>query len=85
MYKRQAPQSLHLLNSDFSLAMAKRLALQTHSDSTETRVVNVFVRAFGRKPTQREIREAVRFLDEGNPLPRLCLALLNSNEFVFVD
>ena len=38
-----------------------------------------------REPDPTELRLAAEFLGEGRELDHLCLALLNINEFVYID
>ena len=116
-YSTTAPQSLLLLNSEFSLATARRLAgyILAHTGSDrDTQITMAFRRTWGRKPTPTELGSSREFLDqqqellqsEGRPreqlalpipiqsnaephaaavLTDLCLALFNSNEFIYVD
>ena len=85
-----APQSLILLNSDFSVdravALAKRLAKRDESAA----VRDLYGQLFQRQPSEHELRQAKRFIAEHEPgdiepLARLALALINLNEFLFVD
>ena len=85
-----APQSLILLNSDFSVdravALAKRLAKRDESAA----VRDLYGQLFQRQPSEHELRLAKRFIAEQEPgdiepLARLALALINLNEFLFVD
>ena len=88
-----APQSLHLLNSEFSAATAKRLAKSVATLPTDQQVQQVFHRVLGRQPSADEMRDALSFLTESNEgtddsndgLTHLCLSLFNCNEFIFVD
>jgi len=87
-----APQSLHLLNSRFSLDMSQHLATVIRRDHSERRpqVEAAFLRTLNRLPTPEELDEVQGFFDDtaaiGNdPLTHLCLSLLNCNEFVVVD
>ena len=115
-----APQALHLLNSEFALDQARRLAGRVLNDyceceGEEARVRVIYELAFGRLPDQDEAAAAVAFLERQagmiaahggaeqqdlQPIPEpiaamkfehaaayvdLCHALLNSNEFLFVD
>lgn len=61
-----APQSLMLLNSEFSLDTARRFAglLFTEASSTAERVRLAYLRAFARAPSARELRGALAFLAE---------------------
>ena len=88
-----APQSLHLLNSEFSAATAKRLAESVAASPTDQQVQQVFRRVLGRQPSAEEMRGTLNFLVESNEstddsldgLTHLCLSLFNCNEFIFVD
>ena len=90
-----APQSLHLLNSSFSLGAARHLAafLQENIDNESERINSAFLRTLGRTPSPDEIKDVQRFLDdqkelssdESDALTHLCLSLFNCNEFVFVE
>ena len=90
-----APQALHLLNSEFALRMARHMSAsisETNSD-TRSQIEFAFLRTLGRLPMRGDIADVGDFLqhhsaiaaDDKDPLTHLCLALLNSNEFVFVD
>ena len=85
-----APQALSLLNGqlalDSSRALADRVALEAgpgHAD----RVDRAYRLALGRSPDPIERRLAESFLVEGNEtaLADFCLAILNVNEFVYID
>lgn len=112
-----APQSLVLLNSEFSLDQARRLAgyLQMHSpDDLAAQLTLCYRRVLSREPTAAELSdarqllavEARRLQGESDsveppalPLPlaaganvhqaaalvEFCLAMFNTNEFVYVD
>jgi len=61
-----APQSLTLLNSDFTYDMARRLAglvLAQASDSGRDAVIRCHLRALGRAPTEPEVSSALEFLE----------------------
>lgn len=87
-----APQSLHLINSEFSMTISRAMAqsvMQQHS-STDEQIDAAFVRTFARPPRAGEREDVLLFLSEseGTSLQRmthLCLSLINSNEFVFID
>ncbi len=80
-----ATQSLTLLNSEFSLKIAKALAERAASAGDATMQVEfLYLHLFGRPPTDRE-REVAATLLMDSPLPDLCLALLNTNEAIHVD
>ena len=85
-----APQSLILLNSDFSLASARALAKRLAKLDQPTAVHELYSRLFQRRLSESELRLAKRFLVEQepngiDPIARLALALINLNEFLFLD
>jgi len=87
-----APQALQLLNSEFSLETAQALAellVRECGDDPAAQVDLAYRRAFGRPPTDQEQRAAEEFLDASSndetALVDYCLALLNFNEFVYID
>jgi hypothetical protein len=88
-----APQALLLLNSEFSLTAAKDLAdfvRNRAGNDQDAQVDLVYRRALGRAPTTSQLARARTFLEEragssADSLALLCLAVFNSNEFVYVD
>jgi hypothetical protein len=88
-----APQALLLLNSEFSLSAARGLAefVRSHAGTDHNQQIDlVYRRALGRAPTESQLTRAQSFLDErtdasADALALLCLAVFNSNEFVYVD
>ena len=80
------PQALALLNSADVTAAAQALArrLETQATTADERVTLAFRVAFGRRPSAEELASAREFLRE-SPLSELCRALLNTNEFVYID
>ncbi len=84
-----APQALHLLNSEFSLQMAELIADRILYDKTKSdqRVVEAFELILNRSAATDELNDARRFIanSDDDGFTYLCLALLNSNEFCFVD
>ncbi|WDQ16478.1 DUF1549 and DUF1553 domain-containing protein [Rhodopirellula sp. P2] len=87
-----APQSLHLLNSEFSLNLARSMASSIANEHpTEARRIQAtFQRVLGRSPTPEEQLEVQDFLSastsaEAEKQTHLCLALFNCNEFITVD
>jgi hypothetical protein len=94
-----APQSLHLLNSQFTFTMAQRMSesIACNHRHRQTQIQSAFERTLGRRATPAETELAGRLWNTGgpdndntpaptpSPLTHLCLALFNSNEFVFVD
>ncbi len=81
-------QALTLLNHQFTLdmaaALAQRLAREAGPDAIAAQVVLAFELAFARPPDEAE-RAGARQLIESHGLPAFCRALLNTNEFVYVD
>jgi hypothetical protein len=81
-----APQGLALLNATEAVEAANSLAasLLREADSDDERITRLYRVTLGRRPSARELGRARAFLAE-SPLPELCRALLNLNEFVYVD
>ena len=78
-----APQALTLMNGDFMVGQAKQLAAKlrnAYPGSTAKQVETAWQRILGRlpKPAEREKAATVS-------LEQICLALLNTNEFVYLD
>jgi hypothetical protein len=95
-----APQALMLLNSEASLQAAETLATgirESVGEAPEKQVEAAWRRVLSRRPTDDEMATAVQFLtatpdalsrgerSTAAPLVDLCLALLNTNEFLYVD
>ena len=95
-----ALQSLLLLNSNFSLDAASRLARSVdHGSDWEATCVELYRRVLSRSPDEEELQDCLEFLrDQSNrlagegrsdaslaALTDLCLALFNSNQFLYVD
>src|SRR5262249_59138472 len=86
-----APQALVLFNSGFAQESAKafaRLLLRSSTDA-QTRIDEAFLRCYSRKPSADEIQQALAFTSAsvGSELDHwsdFALALLNSQEFVYV-
>ncbi|MBN8248613.1 MAG: DUF1553 domain-containing protein [Verrucomicrobia bacterium] len=82
-----APQALSLLNSplatEASLAFAGRVQAEAGDDPAH-QVEAAYRLAFQRTPSAEEQRRCQEFLRH-RPLPDLCRALLNLNEFAYVD
>ena len=90
-------QALFLINSPFMLKRAKDLAARLANESTSAERVRLgYSLAFGRPPTEDELKTAAAFLaaedkqSSGQPiaptrLERFAQALMASNEFLFVD
>ncbi len=85
-----APQALSLLNgrisADAARALAGRVAREAGPEAA-ARVDRAYRLALGRGPDPSERQMAGSFLADGGEsgLADLCLALLNLNEFVYVD
>lgn len=111
-----APQSLLMLNSEFSLEMSRRLAgrILTRSSRKEDWVEHCVAETLGREPSSEERTSLLEFLERQSELLRdraganelmalpipmaeatdpteaaaltdLCLAIFNSNEFIYID
>ena len=83
-----APQALSLLNSPLSAEAAHALADRTRREAgadLERRIDHAYLLALGRRPDATERALARDFLASGGSFADFCLALLNLNEFVYVD
>jgi alcohol dehydrogenase class IV len=91
-----APQALMLLNSEFTHSIATKLAArlnEQHGSDTAALITAATLRCLSRNPTPQEIELGQKFLQKQtaltpafrDALADYCLALLNSNEFVYVD
>jgi Protein of unknown function (DUF1549)/Protein of unknown function (DUF1553) len=81
-----APQALALLNSPEAISAAKSLAerLTKEAHSEDARIERAYRLTLGRSPSATELSRAKLFLKD-SPLSELCRALLNLNEFVYLD
>ena len=79
-------QALALLNNPLMLTMASEFAnrLEAQGGTLESKVCAAHLEALGRPPTSQEV-SALTALAAQHGLPNLCRALLNLNEFAFVD
>jgi mono/diheme cytochrome c family protein len=79
-------QALALLNNRLTLAMAKHFAARVEKRTSEPKeqVTAAFRLALGRDPTAAEADTLAAYAKE-HGLPNACRAILNLNEFVFVD
>jgi hypothetical protein len=85
-----APQALSLLNGklaqDAAHALAARVANEAGAE-LPPRICLAYRRALGRNPNPEESRLAREFLERGSEADwdRFCLALLNLNEYIYID
>ncbi len=82
-----APQALSLLNGTLSLAAAEALARRITSEARngpDAKVERAFSLILQRPPSRDERRRCATLLHERN-LTELCRALLNINEFIYID
>ncbi|AGA28779.1 DUF1549 and DUF1553 domain-containing protein [Singulisphaera acidiphila] len=83
-----APQALSLMNSKLALDAAHGLASRIAGATTlDSRIERAYRLTLGRMPRAEEIELARRFLtpETRESLTGFCLALLNVNEFVYLD
>jgi Lon protease-like protein len=82
-----APQAFSLLNSPLAVAtskyLANRIEAQGANDKKEE-IHQAFLLAYQRPPEKEETRACLQFL-ETRSLAELARALLNANEFIYVD
>ena len=81
-----ALQALTLSNNEFMLAQAQHLATRIGSEATDrgAAISRAFAIAFQRNATPDELRGATALVSEQG-LFALCRALMNANEFVYLD
>jgi hypothetical protein len=82
-----APQALMLLNSSLAIEAAQALATRVEQDAGEDparQIQRAFELALQRAPEELESNACKRLLAKRS-LAELCRALLNLNEFVYVD
>ncbi|MBM3811054.1 MAG: DUF1553 domain-containing protein [Acidimicrobiia bacterium] len=82
-----APQALSLMNSEFSGAQAGHFAARVQKQAGEDPAAAVTAAwriAFGREPGPEEGKIALDYLQR-NSLARLCLLIVNMNEFIYAD
>ncbi len=89
-----ALQSLQMLNSDLAVnsarALSQRLLRETASPQPGILSQKLFEIVFSRRPSRKELELVVEVLRDGKAemderLFVVCLAMLNSNEFIYVD
>jgi hypothetical protein len=80
-------QALNLFNSPFMLQQAELFAERLKrecGDDASKQIARAFWLCFSREPDANELIGSSEFLtDQG--LPAFCRAMLNSNEFVFLQ
>jgi hypothetical protein len=82
-----APQALTLLNGSLTIEAAKALAQRVQREAgelSEAQVKQSFRFVLQRAPTREEATACLKLLQQRS-LPELCRALLNVNEFCYVD
>jgi hypothetical protein len=77
-------QALNLMNSEFINIQCDILAKKFYSSNKKESVTQVFQTIYNRAPTPGELAVSLSVL-ETEGLKVLCRALLNSNEFVFIQ
>ncbi|HYR59374.1 MAG TPA: DUF1553 domain-containing protein, partial [Chthoniobacteraceae bacterium] len=79
-------QALAQLNNQLALAMSKRFAerVAAGSGSLDEQITNAFRLALARLPSPAERSALVAYASQ-HGLPNTCRAILNLNEFAFVD
>ena len=86
-----ALQPLYMMNSQFMLKRAKAFAGRVQERAgaeMEKQIVMAFEIAFARAPEEPELRGALKFFGENRTSEKLiqfCHALLNANEFVYLE
>jgi hypothetical protein len=83
-----APQALSLLNSPLSAEAARALSDRTRREAggaLERRVDQAYLLTLGRRPDPSERALARDSLASGGSFAEFCLALINVNEFVYLD
>jgi hypothetical protein len=80
-------QALNLLNSRFTYDASNALAKRASGDSTHhlpDSIRNAYQLTLGRVPDAQELQDAIQICSQHGLAP-LCRALLNSNEFLFLQ
>lgn len=80
-------QALTLFNHDFTLDMAQALAFRIAQETGEdasAQVARGYALVFGRAPEPEELEAATALLRKHGPAA-FCRAMLNANEFVYLD
>ena len=77
-------QALNLMNSKFIDTQCEILAAKFHSSNKEDSVKALFSSLYNRLPTNEELAKCLNIL-KSESLKILCRAMINSNEFVFIQ
>ena len=80
-------QALNLLNSDFMLQQSEQLAdrvTKMHKGNSTSQLQELFHVAFSREPEPTELSAAQQLMHK-HGLAAVCRAILNSNEFLFLQ
>jgi hypothetical protein len=80
-------QALNLFNSPFMLQQAQLLAQRLQQDCGDDRskhIIRAFWLCYGRNPDSDELQDAGDFI-ASDGIDAFCRALLNSNEFLFIE
>ncbi len=80
-------QALTLLNHQFTLDMAEALSVRLQREGGEeaaSQVTRAWQLLFAREPDDDELSRSIEFIEKTD-LITFCRALLNSNEFLYVD
>ena len=86
-----APQSLALLNSDFTRKAADHIALhaENHNKTLNEQITICHQLLLGRAPTANELKTCHHFIQDSPSFKQgmtdLCLAMMNLNEFLYLD
>jgi len=80
-----APQALSLLNSRLAHDSAQALAARAERHNRGDQIARIARIAFGREADPVERRIMSEFLAGDDSLYHLCLAMLNTNAFIYVD
>lgn len=86
-----APQALHLLNSEFVRRQAEVFATRvTEATQSQSEQIDLAYRlSLGRPASESELHHATNYLSQSDSIKTgwqdLCHALLNLNEFIYVD
>ena len=82
-----APQALSLLNSPLAVEAARSFSRRVVAEvggSPQRQIERAFQLAFQRRPAKSEVEACLRIVRERS-LAEVCRALLNLNEFIYVD